>query len=44
MDIILYNNISDDDTINKNITLVDTLTGSLKNECDIESPTIIIEH
>ena len=44
MDIIFYNNVSDDDTIGKNLTVVTTLTGDLKNDCSIENPEILIKN
>lgn len=44
MDVVFYNNVSDDDTINKNITPVRTITGVLKNECSVENPIIIFEN
>lgn len=44
MDIVLYQNNSDDDTINKSLTLVSTLQGSLKEPCNLETPEITIEN
>lgn len=44
MDIVLMNNSSDADTINKALNPVRTLTGSLKNNCSIETPTVIINN
>lgn len=43
MKIFLYNNTSDPRVIDKSITLGTTLTGELKDKCDIENPTILIE-
>lgn len=43
MDIVLYNNNSDDNTINKSLTLVDTMSGTLKESCSIENPSITVE-
>lgn len=44
MTIKLYNNSSPKKTIGKTLTLVDTLTGSLRAECDMLNPSIVIEH
>ena len=44
MTIKLYNNSSPKKTIGKSLTLVDTLTGSLRAECDMLNPSIVIEH
>lgn len=43
MDIYLYNNLSPDIKIHKNIIPVATLTGALRNESDIVNPTVRIE-
>lgn len=44
MTIKLYNNLSDPNTVIKNITLVSTLTGSLRNETEtLIHPHILIE-
>lgn len=43
MDIIFYINTSDNNVLNKTLSVQKTLTGSLKNECTIINPTIIIE-
>lgn len=39
-----YTNLSDPDTLEKNITKVSELTGTLREECDVENPVIMIEH
>lgn len=39
-----YTNLSDPDTLNKNITKVSELNGTLRNECDVEEPIILIEN
>lgn len=44
MDIIFYTNKSDDDSIGKNIEYSSTLTGTLKEPCSLENPSITIEH
>ena len=44
MDIIFYNNLSDPDTIGKSITTVTTLSGYLKNDCEITAPHIVISN
>ncbi|MBR5825198.1 MAG: hypothetical protein IKY67_13790 [Paludibacteraceae bacterium] len=44
MNIVFYNNLSDYNTINKNITEVLTLTGTLKDGCSITNPVIRIEN
>ena len=44
MNITFYNCTSDPDVLNKNISVVSSLTGTLKNDCSIENPTIIIEN
>lgn len=44
MDIVFYNNTSDDDTINKSLSEVLTLSGTLKNDCSIEQPSIIVSY
>jgi len=43
MNILLYNNLSPDIQIHKNITPVATLTGALRGESNIVNPTIRIE-
>lgn len=43
MEIYLYNNASDPRVVDKSITLGTTLSGELKDKCDIEDPTILIE-
>lgn len=43
MIINLYNNASDPRVLDKEITLGTELTGELKDKCDIENPTILIE-
>lgn len=43
MTIELYNNASDSEHLVKNITLADTLTGSLRGEADVMEPEIMIE-
>lgn len=43
MEIRLYNNSSPKKKLHKAITLVDTLTGSLKERCDLINPSIMIE-
>lgn len=44
MEIILYNNTSEKNKIGKNITIVATLTGSIKGESSIIRPIILIEY
>lgn len=39
-----YRNLSDPDTLNKNITKISELTGTLREECDVENPVILIEN
>ena len=43
MTITLYNNTSEKNTIGKNITVVDTLTGTIKEQSSIIHPEITIE-
>ena len=43
MIINLYNNASDLRVVDKDITLGTDLSGELKDRCDIENPTILIE-
>lgn len=44
MNIIFYTNLSDPDTLEKNISQVLELEGTLRSECDIERPVISIEN
>ena len=44
MDIVLYNNSSEKNKINKSLTLVETLTGSIKENSSITHPSILIEY
>ena len=44
MNIDFFINNSDDDTINKSLTAVTSLQGSLKEPCNIENPEITIEN
>lgn len=44
MIIEFYNNLSDPDTLEKNISKIDELSGTLRDECDVENPVIMIEH
>lgn len=44
MEIVLYNNTSEKNKIDKNITTVATLTGSIKGESSITHPIILIEY
>lgn len=44
LSIELYENLSDENVLNKNITLKDTLTGTFRTPFDIENPVIIIEN
>ena len=44
MEIILYNNISEKNKIGKDITLVATLTGSIKDPSSLIRPKIVIEY
>lgn len=39
----LYTNSSDNNVVNKNLTLVAELTGTLRNETDIMTPVVVIE-
>lgn len=43
MNIILYSNFSDKNVMDKNISLIKTLTGTLRENCSIINPTISIE-
>lgn len=43
MQIELYTNNSDDRVVTKNITLINTLTGTLRKECSMLDPVIEIE-
>lgn len=43
MKIRLYNNSSPKKKLHKDLSLVDTLTGSLKERCDLINPSIMIE-
>ena len=44
MEINFYTNNSQANKINKSLTTTLTLTGSLKNECSVMRPTILIEN
>lgn len=44
MEIVLYNNASEKNKIGKNLTIVATLTGSIKGESSITHPIILIEY
>ena len=44
MHIILYNNSSPKKKIGKNLSLVQSLTGTLKEQCDMINPSVLIEH
>lgn len=44
MDITFYNNASDPETIGKSLTDVRTLSGNLKDDCDIINPRIVVEN
>lgn len=44
MDIVLYNNSSEKNKIGKTLTLVATLTGSIKENSSITHPDILIEY
>lgn len=44
MDIIFYNNLSDPDTIGKTLTEGSTISGYLKNDCDVMNPRIVISN
>lgn len=44
MEVKLYTNIDDDNVVNKNITLVATLTGDLVEDTDILDPVLLIEN
>ena len=43
MNITLYSNSSDNNVVTKNISQIASLTGSLRNESGIMSPSILIE-
>lgn len=43
MTIVLYKNNSDINYLDKNLELIDSLTGSLRGECSVTDPTILIE-
>lgn len=44
MDLVFYMNASDPETIGKSLTAVTTLSGYLKNDCDVINPRIIVEN
>ena len=44
MDLIFYTNASDPETIGKSLTAVTTLSGYLKNDCDVINPRIVVEN
>ena len=44
MTISLYNNYSDKRVLGKNLSLIKTVTGNLKNDCSIISPIIDIKY
>lgn len=44
MEITLYQNSSEKEKINKSLTVVDTLTGVLKDNTSLTHPVILIEH
>lgn len=44
MTVHLYYNYSDSNVVNKNIELKNSLSGSLRDECSITDPTILIEY
>lgn len=44
MDLVFYMNASDPETIGKSLTAVTTLSGYLKNDCDIINPRIVVEN
>lgn len=44
MTVHLYYNYSDSNVVNKNIELKTSLSGSLRDECSITDPTILIEY
>lgn len=43
MNIVLYKNVSDSKVVSKDITLINTLTGTLREQCSIVNPIIKIE-
>ena len=42
MNVILYNNYSDNRTVSKQITPIKTISCNLKNNCNMKSPVIIV--
>lgn len=44
MDIVFYNNLSDYNTLNKTLEEVTTISGTLRESCDVINPMIRIEH
>lgn len=44
MDIVFYNNASDENVINKSISQTGVLSGSLKDPFNVESPRLIVEN
>lgn len=44
MDLVFYMNASDPETIGKSLTAVTTLSGYLKNDCDVINPRIVVEN
>lgn len=44
MIINFYRNLSDPDTLNKDLTALFELSGTLRDECDVENPVILIEN
>lgn len=43
MNILIYSNSSDRKVVNKSITLITTLTGTLRDKCSIIDPVITVE-
>lgn len=43
MTIKLYTNESDERVVTKTLTLVDTLTGAFRDDCDMREPVILLE-
>ena len=43
MTITLYNNTSDNNVLSKDIAVVDTVSGTLRNESSLLRPTVLIE-
>lgn len=43
MTIVLYQNSSDSNVMHKNLEVVETLTGALKDSCSVTDPVVLVE-